>query len=224
MAVAVKICGLTTPEAVDAAVAGGARLVGFVFYERTPRYLTPERAAALAGRVPEGIVKVGLVVDADDRTLDWILDCVPLGLLQLHGAESRARVAEIKARFRIPVMKAIAVSEARDVERAKDYEGVVDRLMFDAQPPAGAERPGGNALPFDWSLLSGREWKVPWILAGGLHAGNVADAVAVSGATTVDVSSGVEDAPGIKSPKKIREFLRIAAGLSTSGARVRTRP
>jgi phosphoribosylanthranilate isomerase len=213
MTVAVKICGLKAPEAVDAAVEGGARLVGFVFFERTPRRVTPAEAAALAARVPRGVVKVGLVVDLDDAALADILAEAPLDLLQLHGRESPERVAEIKARFRVPVMKAVAVSEAGDLERAKAYEGVVDRLMFDAKPPAGAERPGGNAVPFDWSLLSGREWRVPWILAGGLDAGNVAQAVAVSGAATIDVSSGVEDAPGVKSPQKIREFLGIAARL-----------
>ena len=213
MAVAVKMCGLNSPEAVDAAVQAGAQLVGFVFFKATPRAVTPEEAGRLARRVPSGVLKVGLVVDADDTTLEHILREVPLDLLQLHGNESPERVAEIKARFKIAVMKAVAIAGPDDIARAHRYETVADRLMFDARPPKNATRPGGNAQPFDWALLRGERWTVPWILAGGLTAENVAEAVAVSGAATVDVSSGVEDAPGRKSPAKIRAFLATAARL-----------
>ena len=213
MAVAVKMCGLNTPEAVDAAVQAGAQLVGFVFFKATPRAVTPEQAGALARRVPKGVLKVGLVVDADDATLRRILREVPLDLLQLHGSESPERVAEIKARFKIPVMKAVSIAGPEDIDRAHRYERVADRLMFDAKAPKSATRPGGNALAFDWALLRGERWAVPWILAGGLTAENVAEAVAISGAATVDVSSGIEDAPGRKSPAKIRAFLATAARL-----------
>lgn len=210
MTVAVKMCGLNTPEAVDAAVAAGARLVGFVFFKRTPRYVTPEEAAKLAARVPKGVLKVGLVVDADDATLDEIVRRVPLDLLQLHGSETPERVAEIKRKFKVPVMKAVAIAGPGDIARARTYETVADRLMFDARPPKDATRPGGNAQPFDWSLLKGVRWSVPWVLAGGLTAENVASAVRISGAETVDVSSGIEEAPGRKSPVKMQAFLKAA--------------
>ena len=213
MTVAVKTCGLNSAAAVDAAVEAGASLVGFVFFPASPRAVTPDAAGALAKRVPAGILKVGLVVDPDDATLARILAAVPLDLLQLHGNESPERVAEIKARFRLPVMKAVAIAGPADIDRARRYERVADRLMFDAKAPKSATRPGGNALAFDWELLRGERWAVPWILAGGLTAENVAEAVAISGAATVDVSSGIEDAPGRKSPAKIRAFLATAAGL-----------
>lgn len=213
-AIEVKICGLRTAEAVDAAVAPGdgpgADLVGFVFFERSPRYVTPGEAAVLAGRVPPAVVKVGLVVDPSDDDLAAITAGGVLDMLQLHGAETTDRVAEIKGRFGLPVMKALAVAGPGDVAAARAYEAVADRLLFDAKPPSGADRPGGNALPFDWSLLAGTDWAVPWLLAGGLTADNVAQAIAVSGAPGVDVSSGVEDAPGEKNLDKIRAFIRAA--------------
>jgi len=196
MPVDVKICGLNAPDAVAAAVDGGARFVGFVFFPASPR-----------------VVKVGLVVDADDDALEAIVAAAGLDMLQLHGHETPQRVAAVRARFALPVMKALPIAAAADVEAAHAYEGVADRLMFDARPPKGATRPGGNALAFDWELLAGRRWAVPWILAGGLDAGNVAEAVRTSGAPAVDVSSGVEDAPGVKSLEKIRAFLRVAATL-----------
>jgi phosphoribosylanthranilate isomerase len=213
MGVDVKICGLNDPAAVAAAVEGGARLVGFVFFPASPRVVTPAKAGELGKAVPPGIIKVGLVVDADDQALADIVKNAKVDLLQLHGHESPERVAEIKVRFGLPVMKVVAVASEADVEAAHAYEGVADRLMFDAKPPKDASRPGGNARAFDWALLKGRIWRKPWILAGGLNAANVAEAVRVSGAKAVDVSSGVEDVPGRKNPKKILEFLRVAATL-----------
>ena len=210
MTVTVKICGLTSAEAVSAAVDGGAGLTGFVFYPPSPRFLAPAAAAALARLVPEGILKVGLVVDADDVFIDAILAAVPLDLLQLHGKESPERVAAVKARFGLPVMKAVAISGHADLETARAYEAIADRLLFDAVPPKDATRPGGNALAFDWALLKGAAWQCPWMLAGGLDAWNVAEAVRISGATAVDVSSGVEDAPGVKNVEKIKAFLVAA--------------
>lgn len=215
MALETKICGITSEAAMDAAVAGGAALVGLVFFAQSARNLTLDRAAALAARVPAGIRRVALVVDEPDERLNEILRAVPLDMLQLHGAETPERVAAIKARFGKPVMKAIPVATREDLARADRYVAVADRLLFDAKPPAAmaGALPGGNALSFDWDLLSGRGWPKPWMLAGGLHAGNLADAVARSGARRIDVSSGVEDRPGVKSPAKIAELLRLAATL-----------
>ncbi len=215
MPVAVKICGLCDEAAVDAAVAGGARFVGFVFFPPSPRAIVPERAAALAARVPEGVLRVGLVVDAGDEDLEAIISGVPLDLLQLHGRELPARAAAIRARFGVPVMKALPVAEAEDLAHAEPYLAVVDRLLFDGRPPPGATRPGGNAAAFDWSLLAGRHWPVPWLLAGGLNAGNLARAVRESGAAAVDVSSGVEDAPGHKNVSMITAFLAAASAIET---------
>jgi phosphoribosylanthranilate isomerase len=163
--------------------------------------------------VPSGVLRVGLVVDAVDTTLREILARVPLDMLQLHGSESPMRVAEVRQRFGLPVIRAIAIAEEADLAAVADYVGVADQLLFDARPAADATRPGGNALGFDWRLLYGRSWPVPWLLAGGLHAGNLAEAVRLSGAAAVDVSSGVEDAPGRKSVARIRDFLATAAGL-----------
>lgn len=207
MPIEAKICGLTTPEAVDAAVAGGAAMCGFVFFPPSPRALTPEAAAPLTGRVPDGVAKVGLSVDADDALLAAMIEVGGVDVLQLHGHESVGRVAEIKARFRVPVIKVLLIAGADDVAAAHAYEDVADRLMFDAKPPKQATRPGGNAIAFDWSLLAGETWSKPWILAGGLTPENVALAVRASGASAVDVSSGVEDAPGRKNLDKIAAFL-----------------
>ena len=213
MTVAVKICGLNAPPAVQAAVEGGARFVGFVFFPRSPRHVTPDRMAALAAAVPTGVTRVGLVVDADDATLADIVARAPLDMLQLHGAESPQRVADIGKRFGVAVMKTISIVGPDDLAAARDYEDVADRLLFDARPPPGATRPGGNARAFDWELLRGATWRLPWLLAGGLDAEILAEAVRVSGARAVDVSSGVEDRPGAKNPAKIRAFLSAAARL-----------
>ena len=213
MPIEVKICGLNTKSAVAAAASGGAGYVGFVFFRRSPRYVDPAWAGSLAATAPSGVVRVGLVVDAADTTLREILERVPLDMLQLHGSESPMRVAEVRQRFGLPIIKAIAIAEEADLGAAADYIGVADQLLFDARPAPDATRPGGNAVGFDWRLLHGRSWPVPWMLAGGLNAGNLAEAVRLSGAPAVDVSSGVEDAPGRKNIEKIRGFLAAAAGL-----------
>ena len=215
MSVDVKICGISTPEAMDAAVEAGAAFVGLVFYPPSPRAVTPEDAAALAARVPGGVVKTGLLVDADDAAIEAILNEVPLDLLQLHGSETPERVATVKARFGLPVMKVVKLRQLGDLEAAEPYLPVADRLLFDAKPPAEMKDalPGGNALAFDWSILKGRTWPLPWMLAGGLTAENIAEAVATTGASALDTSSGVEDAPGQKNPEKIRAFLAAAKAL-----------
>ncbi len=212
MSIHVKICGLNDPKAVAAAVEGGADLVGVVFFAKSPRYVTPERAAELLDDVPRKIKRVGLFVDADDRLLDQVLKRVRLDILQFHGKESPARVEAVRSGWGLPVMKAIGVSTAADLDAAKPYIEVADRLMFDAKPPAGATRPGGNAVAFDWTLLAGKTWKLPWMLAGGLTARNVAGAIKKSGAKAVDVSSGVETSPGVKDPAKIKRFIGAAKG------------
>ncbi len=215
MSVDVKICGLSTPEAMTAAVEGGAAFVGLVFYPPSPRALTPAQAAPLAALVPEGVIKTGLLVDAGDATIEAILKGVPLDLLQLHGAESPARVAAVKARFGLPVMKVVKLRREGDLEAVQPYLEVADRLLFDAKPPEDMDNPlpGGNAVAFDWTILAGTSWPLPWMLAGGLTPENVARAVEISGAPAVDVSSGVEDAPGRKNPAKIKAFLAACRAL-----------
>lgn len=212
MSVEAKICGLTTPEAIDAAARAGARWVGFVTYPRSPRHVASvELLAALGKRVPAGVGRVGLFVDPDDALLDERLASGAIDLLQLQGAETPERLAEIKARTAKPVMKVIKVAEAADIERGiAIFAGVADRLMFEA---AGGTLPGGNARAFDWTLLSGRTVPLPWFLAGGLTADNVAEAVRVTGARTVDVSSGVESSRGVKSLALIRAFLNRVKAL-----------
>lgn len=215
MSVVVKICGINAPEAMAAALEGGARYVGLVFYPPSPRSVARETAAQLAAPVPSHVAKVGLFVDADDAALAQVLEAVPLDLLQLHGAETPARVAEIKRRFGVKVMKAVKIAAAADLDKAQEYVDVADRLLFDAQEPKGmaGALPGGNGLVFDWQLLAGRQWKLPWMLSGGLTADNLAEAVAITEAVAVDVSSGVEERRGVKSPEKIRRFLEVARGL-----------
>ncbi|MBL9034982.1 MAG: phosphoribosylanthranilate isomerase [Rhodospirillaceae bacterium] len=209
MAVIAKICGLKTAETVDAAVAHGAGLVGFNFYPRSPRAIGPAQAKLLGQRVPAAVLKVGLFVDDGDARIAEILAGCALDVLQLHGHETPDRVAEIRARFGKPVIKVLSVSGAGDLDPSGSYAPVVDYLMFDAKPPktmAGA-LPGGNALSFDWTLLAGRSFGKPWLLAGGLTPDNVAEAVRMTGAPMVDVSSGVEDRPGEKNVSKIKAFL-----------------
>jgi phosphoribosylanthranilate isomerase len=215
MALQAKICGINSRAAVEAAVAGGAHFVGFVFYPPSPRAVDPAAAAMLCRTLPSTTVPVGLFVDAVDVGIAEILDVVPLRMLQLHGKEDPERVREIRERFALPVMKAIKVSEAVDLAAANAFVGVADRLLFDSKPPprmTGA-LPGGNALAFDWPILSGRSWPLPWMLSGGLTADNLAEAVRITGARMVDVSSGVEDRPGMKSPAKIAAFLARASEL-----------
>jgi phosphoribosylanthranilate isomerase len=214
MDVTAKICGLSSKEAVAAAVAGGAAFLGFVFYPPSPRAVTAERAARLCVGMPAGIARVGLFVDADDAVIEAVLTAVPLDMLQLHGNETTDRVAEIRLRFGRPVMKALAIADPEDVLGAAHYEDVADRLLFDAKPPRRPDAlPGGNGLAFDWGLIASRSWRRPWMLSGGLTAQLLPEAVRISGATTVDVSSGVESRPGVKDPNKIRAFLAAARAL-----------
>jgi len=208
-----KICGVSDRAAVDSAIAGGARYVGFVFYPRSPRHVTPAQAAELSALLPETVKPVALAVDPDDALIADIDAVAGVSMFQLHGSETPARVEEIKAQTGKPVMKAVKVSAAADLDAADAYTGVVDMLLFDAKPPPEMENalPGGNAVSFDWSILSGREWPVPWMLSGGLDPDNVADAIRISGAIAVDVSSGVESAPGVKDPGRITVFLEAVA-------------
>ncbi|MEP3441861.1 MAG: phosphoribosylanthranilate isomerase [Sulfitobacter sp.] len=206
----VKICGLRDRAGVQAAATAGARYVGFVFFPKSPRHLEIEAAAALAAQVPVGICKVALTVNADDAALDVLTAAVPLDMLQLHGSESVARVAEVKARYGLPVMKAIGVAEASDLAQIDAYAGTADQLLIDAKPPKNAALPGGNGLAFDWRLLAGRVWRCPWMLAGGLTADNVAQAISLTGAQQVDVSSGVESSPGVKDAGMIADLIAAA--------------
>jgi phosphoribosylanthranilate isomerase len=211
-AVKIKICGLTDEEAVDAAVEAGADFVGVVFFEKSPRHVTIEWAAEILSFVPEEVARVGLFVDADDRFLDEAMNNLRLDLFQFHGSETPERVETVRQEYGMPVMKALQIATAADLDAAQAYAEVADWLLFDAKPPAGAVLPGGNAQSFDWTLLKGRKWACPWMLAGGLTADNVAEAIKASGAKAVDVSSGVESAPGIKDAEKIARFIQAVRG------------
>lgn len=210
----VKICGLSTPETLDAALDAGADMVGFVFFARSPRNLSLEMARNLAARVEGRARTVALTVDADDRMLDAIVEALAPDVLQLHGAETPERVAAVRAQAGRPVMKAIGVAERSDVARAAAYEGHADTILFDAKPPRGAVLPGGNGRAFDWTVLGDLAPSLRWMLSGGLHAGNIADALDVTRAPRVDVSSGVETAPGIKDPQRIRDFVAAVRRVS----------
>lgn len=204
--VRVKICGLRDVAAMQAAVDAGASYVGLVFFPKSPRNVSISQAALVAKAVPVGIAKVALVVDADDALLDAITAQVPLDILQLHGHETPARVAAIRARYGLPVMKAVGVADESDLAPLDAYAQVADQILVDAKPPKSADLPGGNGLAFDWRLIAGRRWPVPWMLAGGLTPENVAEAIALTGATQVDVSSGVEASPGVKEPMLMSAF------------------
>ena len=213
MTIDVKICGINSAEALDAAVQGGASMLGFVFFAKSPRVVSLDEARDLLARVPDGVLTVALMVDPTDLEAKSIGAQLPFDVVQLHGSESVDRVAELKIMTGKPIMKAVGIASPDDIARAHAYEAVADRILLDAKPPKGADLPGGNALSFDWSLIAGETWEKPWMLAGGLTAQNVAEAVKISGAGAVDVSSGVEDAPGHKSARKIHEFLKLAATL-----------
>ncbi|MGQ7791012.1 phosphoribosylanthranilate isomerase [Faunimonas sp. B44] len=203
----IKICGISTREALDAAIGAGATMVGFVFFDRSPRAVTLGHAAALAGRTCGKVGVVALTVDSPDDVLAKIAEDLRPDFIQLHGAETPERAEEIRRRHAVRVMKAIGVEGPDDLERARAYAGSVDALLLDAKPPKGADRPGGNAIAFDWRLIAGFDPGVPWMLSGGLSATNVAEALHVSRTRAVDVSSGVERAPGVKDPRLIREFV-----------------
>ncbi len=206
----VKICGLRDAGNIQVAAAAGARYIGLVFFEKSPRNVSIAQAAELALEVPLGVAKVALTVNATDGFLDALTAQVPLDMLQLHGAESPARVAEIRARYGLPVMKAVAVANADDLPEIARYEAVADQILVEAKPPKNAILPGGNGQPFDWQLISGRTWQKPWMLAGGLTMDNVAAAIRQTGASQVDLSSGVESAPGVKDPALIKAFIEAA--------------
>ncbi|HYZ32130.1 MAG TPA: phosphoribosylanthranilate isomerase [Crenalkalicoccus sp.] len=210
----VKICGVNDAVGFDAAVASGADMLGFVFFPASPRAVAPDQAAALSARHMGGPLRVGLFVDPSEEDIAAVLLALPLDLIQLHGAEDPARCAGLRARFGRPVMKALGIAEAADLAALAEYAPVVDRFLLDAKAPAGAVLPGGNAAPFDWSLLAGRAVPRPWLLAGGLTPGNVAAAIAASGAPGVDVSSGVERARGVKDPARIAGFIAAVRGAS----------
>ena len=206
--VSVKICGLATVDDVRACADAGANYMGLVFFEKSPRNIPLQAARELALAAPLGLAKVALVVNPSDAELDAITGTVPLDMLQLHGRETPERVAEVKARYGLPVMKAVGIADGDDLPKLESYFGVADQILVDAKPPKGGELPGGNGLSFDWRLIAGRRWPCPWMLAGGLTPENVAEAVKMTGAKQVDVSSGVEDAPGQKNAELIQKFVQ----------------
>ncbi len=208
--IAVKICGITESADVPAALLAGARYLGFVFYQKSPRNLALSDAAFIAGSVPPGVAKVALTVNASDVELDAILSEVPLDMLQLHGSETPQRVAAVRERFGLPVMKAVGVADEGDLAAIDDFADAADQLLIDAKPPRDAPLPGGNGLAFDWRLVAGRRWTLPWMLAGGLTPANVSEAIRLTGARQVDVSSGVESAPGVKDGAAIVAFVEAA--------------
>ena len=213
MGVQAKICGLTTPEAVSAALEGGAAFLGFMFFARSPRNVDPATAARLAMPVRGAARIVAVTVDPDDGEVDRIAAVLKPDLIQLHGAESPSRARAIAVRSGAGVIKVVPVAESADLARAADYETVVQHLMFETKPPKDADRPGGLGAAFDWTLLAGRRFQRPWFLAGGLDPWNLAEAVQQSGAPLLDVSSGVERGPGLKDPALIRAFLDAASSV-----------
>ena len=220
MTTLVKICGLRTPDTLDAALEAGVDFVGFVFFAPSPRHVEFEPARRLGARVAGRAKKVALTVDADDATFAAIVDALKPDMLQLHGKESPERLAALRARFGLPLMKALAVEVASDLEAAKAYAGIADWLLFDARAPKGATRPGGLGRPFDWTLLKGLDPGLPFMLSGGLDPGNVAQALRVTQAPAVDVSSGVEAAPGVKDPSRIAAFIRAVRDVDAAPAKV----
>jgi phosphoribosylanthranilate isomerase len=225
MSLIVKICGLSTRETLDVALEAGAEMVGFVFFPPSPRHLSLETARELGNAAKRRAAKVALTVDVDDLTLANIVDALQPDLLQLHGRETVARLRDIKQKFGLPVMKAIAVETAADLAALSGYAGVADRILFDARAPKEATRPGGLGAVFDWHVLEKLDLRLPFMVSGGLTAENVAEAVRVTRAGGVDISSGVERAPGVKDPEMIRAFIRAAraaendTALTGAGAR-----
>ncbi len=213
MTIQAKICGVNSAQAMDAALEGGAAMVGLMFFPPSPRFVNLTEAAALSRQAEGRAARVGVFVAPDDALLATTLEAVALDAVQLHGKEPPARVREVQAKFGLPVIKALSIAEQADVTGAAAYFEAAHRLLFDAKPPKGSKLPGGNALAFDWRLLAGSEWPLPWLLSGGLQAGNVAEAVRLTGAHAVDVSSGVESEPGQKDPALIRAFLDAVAAI-----------
>lgn len=210
MSLLVKICGLSTRETLDVALQAGADMVGFVFFPPSPRHLSLETARELGRQAKGRAIKVALTVDADDAMLENIVETLQPDLLQLHGKETTARVRDVKAKFGLPVMKVIAVETSADLAALPGYASIADRILFDARAPKGATRPGGLGAVFDWHVLAKLELKVPYMVSGGLTADNLAEAVRITRAGGVDVSSGVERSPGVKDPEMILKFIRAA--------------
>ncbi|OBQ95268.1 phosphoribosylanthranilate isomerase [Mesorhizobium sp. AA23] len=208
MTLDIKICGLKTDTAMAAALAGGASHVGFIFFAKSPRFVDPAEAGRLRQAAIGKAKAVAVTVDADDDFLDDIVARMQPDMLQLHGSETPVQVAELKTRYGLPVMKVLSVSEAADLERIKPYVGVADRLMFDAKPPKGSQLPGGNGVAFDWRILAGLDAGLDYMLSGGLNAANVGDALRLANPPGIDISSGVESAPGVKDPALIEQFFR----------------
>ena len=210
MSLAVKICGLSTRETLEVALDAGADMVGFVFFEASPRHIGLGTAHDLGTAAKGRALKVALTVDADDATFENVIEALRPDMLQLHGGESIARVRDIKQKFHLPVMKVIPVATAADLTGLAGFAAVADRILFDARAPKDATRPGGLGVPFDWRLLQNMKLDIPFMVGGGLNSGNVAEAIRVTGAGGVDVSSGVESTPGVKDPDMIRAFIRAA--------------
>lgn len=210
MSLLVKICGLSTRQTLEVALDAGADMVGFVFFPPSPRHVSLETGRDLGRQVQRRALKVALTVDADDATLGNIMDALSPDIFQLHGKESMARLRDIRQKFGRPVMKAVPVATAADLAVLPGYAAVADRILFDARAPKHATRPGGLGAPFDWHLLENLDLKLPYMVSGGLHADNVAEALRVTGAGGTDVSSGVESAPGVKDPELIKAFIRAA--------------
>ncbi|MBZ9723949.1 phosphoribosylanthranilate isomerase [Mesorhizobium sp. B2-4-18] len=208
MALDIKICGLKTDQAMAAALAGGASHVGFIFFPKSPRYVEPAEAGRLREAARGKALAIAVTVDARDAFLDEIVEKLQPDMLQLHGSETPERVAELKARHGLPVMKALPLSEAADLERIKPFVGIADRFLFDAKPPKGSELPGGNGVAFDWRILAGLDAGIDYMLSGGLNAANIGDALRLANPPAIDISSGVESAPGVKDPALIEQFFR----------------
>lgn len=219
MSLLVKICGLSTRETLETALDAGADMVGFVFFPPSPRHVSLEMGRDLGRQVKRRALKVALTVDADDAALDNIMDALSPDIFQLHGKESVARLRDIKQKFGRPVMKAVPVATAADLAVLPGYAAVAERILFDARAPKDATRPGGLGEPFDWHLLENLDLKLPYMVSGGLHADNVAQALRVTGAGGVDISSGVESAPGVKDPEMIKAFIRAARAIQELSVR-----
>ncbi len=216
----IKICGLSTPETVKTVLDGGASHIGFIFFPKSPRHVEPETAGGLRQAARNRAQVVAVSVNADDAALDAIVSAVAPDMLQLHGSETPERVADVKARYNLPVMKALSISNAKDLARARSYVGVADRLLFDAKPPKGAELPGGNGVTFDWSLLHDLDGSLDYMLSGGLNASNVGEALARVHPSGLDISSGVESAPGVKDVALIEDFFASVRAAVKRAARM----
>jgi len=218
MSLDIKICGLKTPETLEAALAGRASHVGFIFFAKSPRYVAPPEAGRLRAAAKGRAKAVAVTVDADDAFLDEIVAAMSPDMLQLHGKETPQRVAAVKARYGLPVMKALSVNDAADLDKAKPFFGIADRFLFDAKPPAGSELPGGNGVAFDWAILAALDPGIDYMLSGGLSAANVGDALRLANPPGIDISSGVESAPGVKDAALIDAFFRAVGKARESRA------